>query len=521
MIFTTKCRVSFLSSLHQHILKLLVNLISFFNWCHRSTRSSKMERNTYFQLSAPIWNLLVITITLASTVNAEPTLRQLHVIIRHGARTALPKDADTLLEEVGSTLTPLGQKNEYDLGVWLRRTYGDRIGKSYDPSKHRFESSSLDRTIVSANSLALGLFPLESRGSSLLYSSSSDTPIMSINNIPVYSTSINNDIAIRSYSNCNTFNRRLQELYDNNTEWDKLEQENSALLEHMAELAPEYTGGNGKLELEELWNVYDVIHVAKTECNSTLYNDSSAGFCTGVDRPDLANALSDQEWDQLKTVTSQAELLKYGMKTAGNLLGSNLLWKILHRVDTRGEFFLYSAHYPTILGLFSTLQKEVIDHVLPDYAAALIFEIYKESNMSAPVRNFLRILYKQGGASEAQPVSLNNIGCDNNDQDAVNLCPLDTLLLWASENTLTTEEAWCDACQNEQANACLVQLLNRLSTDSSLSSSTSGQKFKKKNLSIVTSVIGGILIGFMLSTMTLLSVYQKKRTNEVTMEMPS
>jgi hypothetical protein len=92
-------------------------------------------------------------------------LKQLHVITRHGSRPALNKDGHSLLEEGGETITPIGQKQLYDLGQWLRSTYNEdeNFLEVYDPSKDRFESSNLDRTLTSANALSMGLFPLAAR----------------------------------------------------------------------------------------------------------------------------------------------------------------------------------------------------------------------------------------------------------------------------------------------------------------------------------------------------------------------
>ncbi len=52
----------------------------------------------------------------------------------------------------------------YDLGVWLRQTYNTNgFLEFYNPSLHRLDSSNLDRTLTSANSLSLGLFPLNAQ----------------------------------------------------------------------------------------------------------------------------------------------------------------------------------------------------------------------------------------------------------------------------------------------------------------------------------------------------------------------
>ena len=117
----------------------------------------------------PCWRLLpliLLSLLLFCSFETDAVeLRQLHVITRHGSRPPLEKDGTTLIEEGGETLTVIGQKQLYDLGLWLRNTYNNNDGflEFYNHRSDRFESSNLDRTLTSANSLGMGLFPLPAR----------------------------------------------------------------------------------------------------------------------------------------------------------------------------------------------------------------------------------------------------------------------------------------------------------------------------------------------------------------------
>ena len=390
----------------------------------------------------------ILLVGFAPSAQAQSRLKQIHVITRHGARTPLPKESVTLREDdAGSTLTPLGQKQHYELGLWLRNRYNNTGWfNEYDPSSALFESSALDRTLVSANSLALGLYPPSAR----MGGQEDDFKkllLLTPANIPVYSFSQVNDIYIRAYSNCDAFKQRLEELYDN-FEWKNIEENHGTLLETLGKAMPQFTDGTRSIvPLENVWNAYDAVHVAKTECD----DDPSAVTCLELPDPEIRNVVSESTWLELETVAHQAEYIKYGRDVAGNLLGSNLLWRILSRVSSDGNFFHYSAHYPTILGIFSTLQEEPVSSVLPEYASALIFEVYENP---ADHHQTLRVLYKEGNIDSVQslPLSL----CTDLDEKFA--CPVPTMLLWAEQNTLKLQD-WCVACGNTEADVCMAAAL--------------------------------------------------------------
>ena len=402
----------------------------------------------------PIYKVLLLAtsalfVTFPARVVAQRKLKQLHVITRHGARTPLQKEAATLSEDdVGSTLTPLGQKQHYDLGLWLRDRYSETGWfDEYDPALAKFESSALDRTLVSANSLALGLFPPSARMGQQEADFSELLPVPPAN-IPVYSHSQKNDIYIRAYSNCNVFKQRLKDLYQN-FEWKNIEENHEPLLRDLGNALPQFADPTRSIvPLENLWNAYDAVHVAKTECD----DNPSSLTCLELPDPLIRNVVSEETWLELETAAHQAEYIKYGGEVAGSMLGSNLLWRILSRISSDGKFFHYSAHYPTILGMFSTLEEEPVSSVLPEYASALIFEVYEDLSQSTET---VRIIYKEGNIDGVQSLSLRL--CPALDDNFA--CPVPEMILWAEKNTLKTPEDWCSACGNTEADVCVAAAL--------------------------------------------------------------
>lgn len=393
---------------------------------------------------------ILLWILIFSSVAAEMKLKQLHVITRHGSRYALTK-TQTLVEGTGEgTLTPLGQKQMFDLGVWLRTFYTPfSLFEVFDPSKVHLQSSAFERTVTSANSLALGFFPQSARdptGMSLL----SVIPA----SIPVYTTKSKNDVTIRAYDKCGAFQNYLGDLYSGG-EWKTLEKENSALLKRLAGITSfeEYVDSNtGNFPLTEVWNAFDAIHVAKTECGS-----EGSVFCQYLQDPSVKDVLDDDEWFALQSLSHQVELLKYGNDIAGRYVGGNLLLQIVDRMQgTPGgqasadfeKFYLYSAHYPTLLGLLAALNDESVDtEVIPNYASTLIFELY-ENDVDG--QRSVQVLYKFGDEIDHKPVPLGSACSDTA------LCPLTTVSDLVADLSL---KSWCRNCGNVDADVCLADLL--------------------------------------------------------------
>ncbi|KAG7336597.1 histidine phosphatase superfamily branch 2 protein [Nitzschia inconspicua] len=440
-------------------------------WQGTEFPANMIQRNPIVSTQILVF-LLLLSVT-TDVVTAEQKLRQIHVITRHGSRTMLPKDPDSLLEKEGATLTPLGQLQLFSVGEWLRQEYGSAIDlQYYNPSIHLLESSNLDRTLSSANALALGLFPESQRATGIMVEDGDNEPTFALMTsplettpaIPVFSTNEDNDVHLRAFRNCPTFQDNLQLLYETNV-WKQLESNNEALLRKLAAIFPLYAE-EGKVPLKDIWNIYDALNVAVTECS-----ENSTTCEALVPLPSLATALSGQDFAALELVTHQVEHLKYAeTETAGNLLGSNLLWKILERAsdeEDNGVFYLYSAHAPTILGLLSTLQAAG-DFVsvtrgerFVDYGDALVFEVYEELGAGGVTKTLsLKLKYKSLAQSNSVSIplkqSVNPEPCGGgDDDDFTSICDLEEFTLWSLQHTLIGIEHWCEACGNVYSDVCL------------------------------------------------------------------
>ena len=149
--------------------------------------------------------------------------------------------------------------------------------------------------------------------------------------------------------------------------------------------------------------------MAVTECATNFTATSSQVLAN----PSLLTLWNDTQWTELQLIANHVELAKYS-QTGGKSLGSNLLQKIYSTMNTYPStqkqllqqsksstgsdpipsFCLYSAHYPTILGLLSSMGENNLQlEAIPNYASALIFELYGDNETQ---QDTIKILFKAG-----------------------------------------------------------------------------------------------------------------------------
>ena len=428
---------------------------------------------------------------------AESALRQVHVVTRHGARFPLVKQATTLQEGTPGTLTPTGERQMYDLGVWLKQRYADFLPSFHVPSKIRIESSSFDRTIVSANSLALGLFSTQSSRDPAGESTLPGGLLPA--NVPVYSTERRNDIKIRAFANCDVLLESLQLLYES-PEWKDLETTHHDLLETMGTIPSfaTYTDESGKVTLENVWNVFDSVLVAKTECTNSGTGEQSS-TCAMLEDSLSKNDISDSDWEELQKLAHITESMKY-TGDAGKLIGSNLLLQIQKRMEERNtsvgqeggseSFYIYSAHYPTLLGLFASLEENPsLGEIIPSYASALVFELFEDqADGSKTIKLFYRT---REGLDVEDSYAIHGFDkvCPLNQE-----CPLETIFQrpWS-------EIEWCFFCRNQEADVCLAYYLEEARASCSSDSCRPA----------LAGILGGVAIGA--ATVLLFNLWRRRR----------
>ena len=425
-----------------------------------------------------VFALILLFICCITNATAAPRLIQLQVITRHGARTVLTKEAATLAEG-GSSLTRKGEAQLTKIGEQLREEYmtqNDRLKglKIYEPNKVWLQSSNFDRTIASSMSLAEGIWP------------ETDDDTIYPNNvskqIPVHSAGTgSNDVTIRAYANCPSFHTRLDKLYSSD-EFIKKENSFKKFLTDLKISFPKLAADNDFVHLKDVWNIFDAVAVAK---------DLDP---TGT----IATTLSADQFNTLKELTAWVEHKRFSADVAGMLLGSNLWQEIFQRMESLylfdvsssnstfkdifktkdllpgalhppHQFVHYSAHYPTILGLFSSLQlfekNSFLNYdinkdfsAIPNYGASLIVELWKDDSVAYTKETvedhmYLRLRYKDGDSITTSLAPYLDLGkdCASSSQKLgvqSKSCSVSTFKKLLNTQTFTTIGGWCYACEN-------------------------------------------------------------------------
>jgi Histidine phosphatase superfamily (branch 2) len=390
--------------------------------------------------------LLAIAVSIP-LIGASNELRQVHVVSRHGFRYPSIEN-DNIVSSLEDTLTPLGEKQLYELGEWLKKRYSGKIGRWYNPHLFRLESSEADAAVVSANALAEGLLDKSSRDPY-----NENMLPFSRPNVPVYTTASKDDVFFRAYDKCKTYNSTLATL-SSSEEFLHFGQRYGKLLTKLAQkkefMAYKDADTNG-IHLLDVWNVYDIFAFAYAECGSSNRNTTACRSVTTVNH--IPTMLTHHEWGELQDLTHSVERLKFSTDVAGTLLGGPLLAKITERMGLEeldfedrdsedAQLFVYSGHYETILSLLAALGEPPVDKAIPATGSALVFELYDRISTPDP-DYFIKVYYKHGENDTA--VQLRNVCHD---------CTLDVLVTYV-DNQIASKN-WCQECGNDSADICRV-----------------------------------------------------------------
>ena len=305
-------------------------------------------------------------------------------IIRHGDRTPLsniPTVEHVWPEGLGQ-LTTLGMAQEYALGQEMRKRYitqGHFLPESYVPGSIYVRSTDFDRTLVSAQSLLLGLFPLGT-GPTGLPEKYQPVPI---HTIPF----ITEDILIPDDNvafNYNTLLQRYVSMPKSSEEWHQKEKA-------LKSKFPQWSAATGR----PISSLYDL---------KSLSDALSLNQAHHVPMP--AN-LSADDVSTITTVGQWALYTAFQNKVLGQVTGANLLHQISDYLKAAAitphqplKYVLYSAHETTILGQLSALGAPLSE--VPPFASDLNIR-----------------LFKQGSGKYVVTVTLNNkpiiLPCSNSD----------------------------------------------------------------------------------------------------------
>ncbi|PAA56054.1 hypothetical protein BOX15_Mlig013238g1 [Macrostomum lignano] len=321
--------------------------------------------------------------------------RLLHVglVFRHGHRSPihpLPNDtytvANTWRDGLGQ-LTNIGKRNQFELGKFIRKRYGEFLGSRYNSSEHRVRSSDIDRTLMSAQACLAGLFP--PTGDQVWQAGLSWQPI------PVHTVASSADPMLlpSDFEGCRQrFVQLTTEARRNSSERRRLEVEMAGFLRR---LSAEAGSGRGSITLNNVYKVIDTLMVLRTA------NLSLPAWALVPDTQLRLRQLGRFSWSEF---ASTAEL----RQMRSGVLIDDLLSGMEDAAAGRGRrLMIYSGHDVTLVPLLAALGNKDYS-VWPNYAACLMFELHATAAGNGSLAE-VKIFYRND--SQAEPLPIRVPGC--------------------------------------------------------------------------------------------------------------
>ena len=303
-------------------------------------------------------------------------------VCRHGSRspiTTFQWDHDGRWDIEPGELTSVGMRQHFLLGSELRQRYiltTPVLQSSYNYSQVYFRSTDVNRTIESAQSQMMGLFPAGTGPRIPLDQAFTAVPPINVQDlndvissldsqavkyqqqpVPIHVVPGNEDLVLDAPASCPLLGQNLQSI-PSSSQYQQVVTSNPSVLQTIQSLL-NVTESQAEAKLGGL--VDDLI------CNQFVGNALPALATPGF----MENAT---------TVFNALFALPYQSDQNARLYSSGFfqeLSEVLQKVASgteKNRFRLYSAHDTTVAGFLAGLQ--VYDNLQPPFASSLIFEAY-------------------------------------------------------------------------------------------------------------------------------------------------
>lgn len=280
-------------------------------------------------------------------------------VIRHGDRTPLiasPEMEKIWPQGVGQ-LTAKGMRQEYELGKLLRQQYVNQyhlLPKQYDINTMTVRSSAMPRTMMSAQSILFGLYPL---GTGPSLDGSNKALPKGLQPIPINTVPREQDSLLLPNHNKEEFKQLLETYVLNSPEWTQKDQE----------LKSNYPVWS-KIFDTPISNLFDLIHISDRLFIERLYNLP------------LPGGLRDKDADTLIGIGKWALLYIANHPKLALIAGSELAQTIKHEMSLATEqnrplkYLLFVAHDTTLEAQLKLLGQSIDD--IPPYASDLNYSLF-------------------------------------------------------------------------------------------------------------------------------------------------
>ncbi|XP_063222651.1 venom acid phosphatase Acph-1 [Bacillus rossius redtenbacheri] len=347
-------------------------------------------------MAAQLAASVLLAAVLLGTAGAEDSLRMVHAVFRHGQRTpqdTYPNDpyVNYSFSPVGwGLMTTEGKRQQYEQGRFLRARYGSLLGDYYSPDIVAMQSTGVDRTQMSAQLEAAGMWrPVGWQRWN---------PDLDWQPVPVYSQPLSHDTLLLVRTSCPKYHLERARVLNSSE-------------------VQEYINSLNASELYAYLETETAMKFTDPDDVQSLYSTLKAEEEFKLTLPEWTRNVYPH---RLYDLTVFSFILNSYNKELQRIKGGPLLKKILEDSKAKADgtlkpagrkMFMYAGHDSTVTNLMQALG--VWDPQLPVYNILALLELHEAPDGAGhAVKVYLR------NTTEAEPHLLRIPGCDT-------LCPLD------------------------------------------------------------------------------------------------
>uniref|UniRef100_T1JEQ9 acid phosphatase n=1 Tax=Strigamia maritima TaxID=126957 RepID=T1JEQ9_STRMM len=335
--------------------------------------------------------ILTITFIYILTIvkTEELKLKLVQLVIRHGDRSPIQTYSTDPWSHAWpdglGQLTPLGMRQQYDTGQYLRNRYEELINDTYNYNVMYVRSTNFHRNLNSASANLAGFFPPE--GAEMWEKRVCWEPV------PIHTVPLQTDHMLSFFSECPAFEKLYQRLL-NSSDAIKIGRKYRDLFKFIAVKTRQ-----PNMNLRQVFDIADATFVQKTH-NLTVpdwVNETIATDLENIVVSFFTLLLNSREMCRLR---------------GGPLLGEliNTMQKVVDNRSDQHKLYMFLSHDITIVSIFSALN--IFEPHTPPYCSTVMIELLEGSG-----DYFVKIMYRNDTTRDPYELSL---------KDCPSPCPFDT-----------------------------------------------------------------------------------------------